>query len=128
MEMKFKTLMIIKAVVCLVFGFLFLFFPEALFGFMGATLGAVGLITAREYGAALAGNMLLTWYAKDSEDSIARRAIIKGMVLYNGIGFIVITFYTLNGTLNWLGWGPVAVYLFFTLGFGYFWLKKSSNA
>lgn len=124
--MNFKTLMIIKAVVCLVFAFLFLFFPEALFGFLGATLGGVGLIPAREYGATLVGNMLVTWFAKDSDDSIARRAIIKGMVLYNAIGFLVITFYTLNGTLNWLGWGPVAVYLFFTLGFGYFWLSEKT--
>lgn len=29
----------------------------------------------------------------------------------------------LNGTLNWLGWGIVAVYLFFTVGFGCFWFN-----
>jgi hypothetical protein len=122
--MKFKTLMLIKAVVCLVFGFLLLVFPNQLLTIMGATLGAAGLFTAREYGAALVGNLMLTWYARDAEKSTARRAIILDLFIYDAIGFVVTLFNVLNGTLNWLGWGIVAVYLFFTIGYGYFWFTK----
>lgn len=122
--MKFKTLMLIKAVVCLVFGFLLLVFPNQLLTIMGATLGAAGLFTAREYGAALVGNLMLTWYARDAEESKARRAIILDLFIYDAIGFIVTLFNVLNGTLNWLGWGIVAVYLFFAIGYGYFWFTK----
>jgi hypothetical protein len=126
--MNFKTLLLIKAAVCLVFGFLLLVFPSQLLTIMGATLGVAGLFTAREYGAALVGNLMLTWYARDAEKSKARRAIILDLFIYDGIGFIVALFNVLNGTLNWLGWGIVAIYLFFTIGYGYFWFANSPDA
>ena len=126
--MKFKTLMLIKAVVCIVFGFLLLVLPNQLLTIMGATLGAAGLFTAREYGAALVGNLMLTWYARDAEKSTARRAIILDLFIYDAIGFIVTLINVLNGTLNWLGWGIVVVYLFFTIGFGYFWFANKPEA
>jgi hypothetical protein len=126
--MKFKTLMLIKAVVCLFFGFLLLVFPNQLMTIMGATLGAAGLFTARAYGASLVGNLMLTWYARDAEKSTARRAIILDLFIYDAIGFVVALYNVLNGTLNWLGWGIVAVYLFFTIGYGYFWFTNKPNA
>lgn len=126
--MKFKTLMLFKAVVCIVFGFLLLVLPNQLLTIMGATLGAAGLFTAREYGAALVGNLMLTWYARDAEKSTARRAIILDLFIYDAIGFIVTLINVLNGTLNWLGWGIVVVYLFFTIGFGYFWFANKPEA
>ena len=122
--MKYKTLMLIKAVVCLVFGFLLLFFPNQLLTLMGAALGAAGLFTARLYGATLVGNLLLTWYARDAEKSTTRRAITLDLFIYDAIGLVVTLINALNGTLNWLGWGIVVVYLFFTIGFGYFWFTK----
>jgi hypothetical protein len=122
--MKLKTLMLIKAVVCLVFGLFLLFFPGALLNLMGASLGAAGLFTAREYGAALVGTLLLTWFARNAEESMARRAIILDLFVYDAIGFVVTLVNVLNGTLNFLGWGIVAVYLFFTIGYGYFWFAK----
>jgi hypothetical protein len=126
--MKLKTLMLIKAVVCLVFGFLLLVFPNQLLTIMGASLGAAGLFTAREYGAALAGNLALTWYARDADKSKARRAIILDLFIYDAIGFIVTLFNVINGTLNWLGWGIVVVYLFFAIGYGYFWFANKPEA
>jgi Na+-driven multidrug efflux pump len=39
---SFKTLIIIKAIVCLVFGVLLVFFPRWLLGLMGASLDPVG--------------------------------------------------------------------------------------
>jgi hypothetical protein len=119
--MKLKTLMIIKAVVCIVFGFLLLIFPQQLLTLMGASLGAAGLFTARLYGAALIGNLALTWAARNADPSKARRAIILDLFVYDGIGFVIALLAVLGGTLNWLGWGIVAIYLFFTVGYGYFW-------
>ena len=125
--MKLKTLMLIKAVVCLVFGFLLLVFPQMLLTLMGASLGAGGLFTARAYGAALVGTLALTWYARDAGQSKARRAIILDLFLYDAVGFIVTISNVLSGVLNWLGWGIVAVYLFFTFGYGYFWFADKSE-
>ncbi len=121
--MSFKNLMIIKAVVCLVFGILLLAVPDKLFTIFGATLGAGGMFTAREYGAALFGNLFLCWFAKNAIESDARRAIILALFVYDLIGFIVTTITVVSGVLNALGWLIVLVYLFFTLGFGYFLVK-----
>jgi len=126
--MKIKPIMLIKAVVCLAFGFLLLVFPNQLLTLMGAPLEAAGLFTAREYGAALVGSLILTWHARDAGESKARRAIILDLFIYDAIGFIVALFNVLNGVLNWLGWGIVAVYLFFTIGFGYLWFAKKPES
>lgn len=122
--MKFKTLMVIKAVVCLGFGPLLLFFPGPLLVLLGSSFGPGAAITAREYGAALIGNLLLAWFARNGEESVLRRAIVLNLFVYDAIAFIAMLLIQLSGGMNALGWGIVAVYLFFTLGFGYFLLPQ----
>jgi hypothetical protein len=116
--MKFKTLMIIKAAVCLGFGPLLLFLPGELLNFLGTTYGGGAALTGREYGAALMGNLMLTWFARDAEKSIARKAIILHLFVYDAIALIVTLAIQLSGGLNIFGWGIVFVYFFFTIGFG----------
>ncbi len=123
--MKLKSLMIIKAIVCLGFGVLLLLIPDKLFSIFGTTLGDGGMFTAREYGAALFGNLFLCWLAKDAAESDARRAIIAALFVYDLIGFIVTTITIIAGILNPLGWAVAFIYLFFTIGFGYFLFKPS---
>ena len=123
--MKLKNLMIIKATVCLGFGPLLLFFPGQLLNLLGTSFGPGAALTAREYGATLFGNLFLTWLARNAEDSIARRAIIWHLFIYDAIALIATLIIQLSGGLNVLGWGIVAVYLFFTIGFGYFLLPQN---
>jgi hypothetical protein len=123
--MKFKTLMISKAIVCLGFGPLLLFLPAQLLNLLGTTYGPGTALTAREYGAALIGNLFLTWLARNAEDSVPRRAIIWHLFVYDAIALIATLMIQISGGLNVLGWGIVAVYLFFTIGFGYFLLPKN---
>lgn len=118
--MKLQTLMVIKAVVCLALGLPILLVPEFFYGVFGATLAAGGAFAAREYGGALIGNLLVTWYARNAAESDARRAIILGLCVYDAIGFVVTLVATVSGVLNPLGWSAVMLYLFFAVGFGYF--------
>src|SRR5574342_438705 len=120
--MKFKTLMIIKAVVCLGFAPLLLFFPAFLLGLLGAAFDSGAALTARDYGAAMCGNLMLTWFTRNAEESPVRRAIILDLFIYDAVGFLATLYFQLSGGLNLLGWGIVAVYLFFAIGFGYFML------
>ena len=122
--MSLKTLMIIKAVVCLSLGSLILIAPDFTYGIFGTTLNDGGTFAAREYGAALIGALCLTWYARNSGESQARRAIILDLFVYDAIGFVVTLIAQLSGVFNWLGWGIAVIYLFFAAGFGYFWFKK----
>jgi hypothetical protein len=115
--------MIIKALVSLMFGILLLAIPDILFSILGATIGLGGMFPAREYGAALIGNVFLCWFAKDAAESEARKAIIIALFVYDLIAFVVTTITVIAGILNPLGWLIVLVYLFFTLGFGYFLYK-----
>ena len=126
--MKFKTLMVIKAVVCLGFGPLLLLGPDPLLTFLGSSFGSGAAITAREYGAALLGNFMLTWLARNAEESVARRAIIWDLFVYDAIAFAAMLLIQLSGGLNLLGWGIVGIYLFFALGFGYFLLPQRRPA
>ena len=119
--------MIIKAVVCLGFGPLLLFLPAQLLNLLGTSFGPGAALTAREYGAALIGNLLLTWLARNAEDSMARRAIIWNLFAYDGIALVATVLILLSGGLNILGWGIAAVYLFFTIGFGYFLIPNKKS-
>ena len=123
--MKFKTLMVIKAIVCLGFGPLLLFVPAQLCDLLGLSFCTGTSLTAREYGAALVGNLLLTWLARNAEKSPARQAITWNLFVYDGIALIFTLVILLSGEMNVLGWGIIAVYLFFTIAFGYFLLPQS---
>ena len=122
--MKLKTLQIIKAIVCLCLGVPILLVPNFIYSIFGATLAAGGVFAAREYGASLMGNLMLTWFARNSQESDARWAIILALFVYDAIGVIVTLVAILSGALNPLAWLVVALYLFLALGFGYFLLPK----
>ncbi len=126
--MKFQTLMIIKAVVCLSLGIPILLVPIFLYSLFGAALNPGGVFAAREYGASLIGNLMLTWFARKAAESEARRAITLGLCVYDAIGFVVTLIALITGTLGPLGWLAAAIYLFFAVGFGYFLLPQKAAA
>jgi hypothetical protein len=122
--MTFRSLLIIKAVVCLFFGVFLLAAPGLLFGMLGASLNAGGMFTAREYGAAMIGTLFLTWLARNVRAADARRAVLLDLLVYDAIGFVLTLVAVLSGVLAALGWGIVVVYLFFTLGSAYVLLAR----
>ncbi len=122
--MSYKNLMVIKALVSLGFGVLMLAVPYTLFSLFGITLSSGGMFPAREYGSALMGIFFLCWFIRNVTESESIKAIIIAMFVYDLIGFIVTIITVIAGVLNPLGWLIVLVYLFFTLGFGYFLIKS----
>ncbi len=126
--MNLKTMMIIKAVVCLVLGVPILFAPVFTYSLFGTTLNTGGVLAARQYSASIFGNMLVTWFARNAVDSQARRAIILDLCVYDAVGFVIALIAQLSGLLGPLGWIVVVVYLFFALGFGYFLLPHKEAA
>lgn len=122
--MKFRTLMIIKAIVCVSFGAFILLAPETIYSILGVSLNQAGLVPARQYAASLVGFLMLTWFAKDTAESVARKAIIVALCIYDAIGFLVAFVAVFTGQMNALGWLIAALYLFLALGFGYFWVKS----
>lgn len=126
--MKFKTVMILKAIICLGFGPILLFFPGPLLKLLGAAFCVGAAFTAREYGAALIGNLLLTWFARNAEPSKVRQAIALALCVYDAIGFLVTLYFILSGLLNPLAWAIAAVYLFFAIAFVFYISPKTRMA
>ena len=125
--MKLKTLLMIKAIVCLCLGIPILFVPDFIYSIFGATLVAGGIFAAREYGASMIGILMLTWFARNSQESEARWAIVLGLFVYDAIGVVITLIAILSGTLNTMAWLVVALYLFLAIGFGYFLIPKKSK-
>lgn len=124
--MTFRTLLVIKALVCLVFGVILLAAPARLFGLLGEPVSGAGAFAAREYGAAAMGTLVLCWLARGIQSRDARRAILLDFLVYDAIGVVIAVAAVLAGVLNALGWGIVAVYAFFTVGAGYVLLQEKS--
>lgn len=122
--MSFKTLMIVKAVVCLGLGVPIVIAPVFLYSLFGVTLNPGGIFVAGQYGASLIGNLMITWFARNAVESETRRAICLGLCVYDAIGFVITLIAQLTGVLGPLGWSAVAIYLFFAGGFGYFLLPR----
>ncbi len=123
--MTFRTLLIIKAAVCLVFGLPLLFVPGVLYSIFGATLNDAGIFAAHEYAAAMLGTLLLSWFAKDVVSADARGAILLDLLVYDLIGVIVTLLVVFSGVFNVIGWAIVIVYLFFTVGSAYLLVKEN---
>lgn len=126
--MKLKTLLIIKAIVCLCLGIPILIIPDFIYSLFGVSLTAGGVFAAREYGASMMGNLMLTWFARNSQESDARSAIVLALFVYDAIGFVVALMVTIAGIMNPLGWMIVALYLLLAIGFGYFLIPKKPFA
>ncbi|MFC2036667.1 hypothetical protein ACFLYD_01680 [Chloroflexota bacterium] len=126
--MKLSTLMVVKAVVCLGFGIALLAIPGPLMSLYGITLDEGGILVARLYGASLMGNLMLTWFSRNDPGSEALRAAVLGLFVYDAVGLIVTLIAMFSGVMNALGWSVVAIYLVFTVGYGYFQFVKPSKS
>jgi hypothetical protein len=118
--------MVIAAVVSGLFGLGFVFVPEQLMSFYGAAPHAGANYMAQLLGAAFLGVALILWLCRDAEDSPVRQAVLLGMFVADGIGFVVALMVQLGGGINALGWSTVFIYLLFAWGFGYFRFIKSA--
>jgi hypothetical protein len=125
-RMKLNVFMLIVAVVAGLFGLGFVFIPEQILSYYGGDPNAGANYMAQLLGAALIGIAIILWLCKDVEDSPARRAILLGLFVAEGVGFVVALMMQLSGVMNALGWTTVMLYLLFALGFGYFRFSKSA--
>ena len=122
--MKIKNLMIIKTIICLGFGIPMLLIPERLMSLYGLTLDPNGIVMARLYGGALLGNLFLTWFCRNDQGSMSLRAAILYLFVYDGINLIVTLAAVISGIMNTFGLSASGIYLFFTIGYGYFQFVK----
>ena len=117
--MKLKTLFIANTVVSVPFGIGSVLAPHLFLSLFGATLGPAGAVMMQYSGAWLIGLGLLTWFTRNAAGSEAGRGIGWALLLAYCVAFVVSLRGQLAGTLNVLGWMPVAIQAFFAVSLGY---------
>ncbi len=123
--MKLSNLLSINGIVAGVYGISFVLIPATVLSLYGVTQGPGEILMGQYFGVALIGIGALTWLARNVADSEAQRAIILAMLISCVVGLIVSVLGTITGVMNTFGWSAVGIYLFFSLGYGYFqFLKK----
>jgi hypothetical protein len=118
--MKLHTVMVLNAIAGIVFGLGFILSPAQTLLLYGHASSAVLSYMTQLLGAALLSFGVLTWAARNSPDSEARRAILLALVMGYAIGFVLALIAQIKGVDNVLGWSTVVTYLSLALAFGYF--------
>ncbi len=122
--MKLSTLLIINAVVSALFGIAFVLVPGQVVSLYGVEATAMLNYAGQLLGAAFVGFAVLTWSARNANDSTARRAIVLALFIGNAAGFAVALIGQVNNVVGALGWSTVAIYLLLAIGYGYFQFAK----
>jgi hypothetical protein len=122
--MKLGTLMAIASVIAFVFGLAFVLMPAQTMSMYGNTLEAAGQWVGRYLGSAFLGIAVLNWFARKTSEGGALRAIVLGDFVVSVTGLIVAVLHSIHGPGNALVWSTAVIYLFLTLGFGYFQFAK----
>jgi hypothetical protein len=125
--MKLSTFLMMKAIVCFVFGIGFAVVPTAVGSIYALTLDPDGLIMARFFAALLIGIGLILWLSRNA-DWNALKGITLSLCIADTIGFIVALVGQLSGNMNALGWIIVVIWLFLALGLAYFRFLNPSAA
>ena len=126
--MKLGTFMAIAAVLALVFGLAFILVPAQLLAFYGVTLEQGGQWVGRYLGSAFLGIGVLTWLGRKAAPGEGLRAILLGSFVLGVTGLVVAVLDSILGVGNALAWSTVVIYLFLTVGFGYFQFVKPAGA
>ena len=125
--MKLSTFLMVKAIICIVFGIGFAVIPTTVGSIYAITPDPDGLIMTRFFGAAFLGIGLILWLCRDA-DWNTLKGVTLSLCIADTLGFIVALLGQLSGNVNAVGWLNVALWLLFALGLGYFrFLKPAST-
>ena len=117
--MKLKSLFVISAILGTVLGLGFFFAPEVVMSTFGVDAGEAHQHTARNFGSAMIGLAVISWVARNSKNSVARRAIVFGLFIYFIFESISIISFQLQGNVSNNGWFIIVLHLLLMVGFGY---------
>jgi hypothetical protein len=122
--MKFRTFMIIYALVSTGFGLGFVFVPGLVLSIYGVEADLPFRYIGQLFGAALISLAVLAWSIRNASVSETRKASVFALLVGEAIGFIVALIGQLSGALNAFGWSVVAVYLLLGVGLAYYYMTK----
>lgn len=127
--MKLRVFLTIASIIAGVFGLALFFVPKQLMTIYGAALGTMSAcFLDRFLGATFIGIAVLNLLALKSTSSEALRVIVMGDFVISLLGLIVALWEVFGGQGYTMAWTTVVIYLFLTLGLGYFQFLKPANS
>jgi hypothetical protein len=125
--MRFRTLLIINAVIALGYAIGLLVLPETILSIHGITQGSAEVLMARFFGVTLLAIGLLTWLARDVTAADTLRAIAIALLISDIVGATVSAQGTLSGVMSAVGWSAFALYVLLGLGYAYILFVKRTE-
>ncbi len=125
--MKIKSIMGLKGIFGIFLGLGFLFFTQTVMSLFGMNINTGGIVAIRLLGQMYLLMALLLWFCRKTSEATTKNAFAISITIGDAIGAIVCLMAVLSGTINSLGWLPASIYLFFTIGFGYFIVRPESE-
>jgi hypothetical protein len=117
--MKLSTFLIIKAIVCFIFGIGYVLIPVTVGTVYAINLDPDGVIMARFFAALLIGIGLILLLLRNADWNVLK-GITLSLCIADTIGFIIALVGQLTGVMNGLGWIIVAIWFLLALGLGYY--------
>jgi hypothetical protein len=123
--MKFRTYMLIAAIIAVLYGLGFLFIPNTVMGLYGVKLNEPGRYVALYFGSALMGIAVTWWRIRESKTvhDLLEGVFLGGIVL-SVTGLVVALLDAIAGPSNNIAWINPVIYAFLTIGFVYLYFKK----
>jgi hypothetical protein len=118
--MRISRFLTLKAVICVFFGIALVAAPSPLASLYGIELELSDRLFPQLLGVDILGIGLVSWVARSFSDRNAVLDTILALFIADAIGSVVIVLNQLSGALSDLGWVNVAIWLFLTLGLGYY--------
>ena len=123
--MKLRTVFIANTIAALIYALGAFLMPEEILDLHGFGTDTSTIWMGRFFAVELLGVGLVTWFARNSEESSARGGIVLGLMLHDVVGAVVAVLATLEGAMDsTMGWLPVALYVLLGLGYASVYFKK----
>ncbi|HEV8669895.1 MAG TPA: hypothetical protein VGS01_04070 [Candidatus Limnocylindria bacterium] len=118
--MKLSTLLTFNAIVASIFGLTAVLVPGVLYSTYGLKSDAGAQLVAQFFGAALLGDVVLSWSLRNIEPGATRQTLTLAFFVQGAIGLVISLVAQFGAVLNALGWLNVALTAIFAVGYGYF--------
>ena len=125
--MDHKMVFTVQSGIFVLAGLVILIIPQQLISDLGLSLEQGGVGIARLYGATMIMLAVITWMARESGPSTARRAIVLGLFVGNSLTAVVGIYNGLAGGFGTVIWAGVIVWLLMALDFGVLYFKESND-
>ena len=117
--MNLSNFLTLKAIVSLMFALALILVPGWIMSIFGVNLAETGKFITQLFGVDMMAIGFVCWYSRKSTDILVAD-IALGIFIADAIGSVIMLVGQLKGLMNPLGWLNVVLWLFLTIGIGYF--------